>query len=264
MAMCDANYRFTYVDVYRAGRAGDAGVFRNCTLSDALDRNLLNIPQPEPIWNDLTSTPVPYHLLADNALPLRADIMKPFSAKQLKWEECVFNYRLSRGRRCIENAFGLLCCRFRCLLTALQLKPDNVTDVVLACCTLHNFLLAKQNIHRTVPNLLVHYNNYVEIRHWQEDETLRSMRGLPGNNTIKEGRTLRDFLTQYYNSKGGSVHWQDEAVERKYFTSHNYCILLLLPQIYELICIDVQCDRNEISNSNGNKCFSLCFKNFKI
>ena len=30
--------------------------------------------------------------------------------------------------------------RFRCLLGNMQLDPDIATDVVLACCVLHNFL----------------------------------------------------------------------------------------------------------------------------
>ena len=60
-------------------------------------------------------------------------------------EERVFNYRLSRARRVVENAFGLLAARFRCHLTAVPQNPDRVSTigVVLACCILHNILMIK-------------------------------------------------------------------------------------------------------------------------
>ena len=48
----------------------------------------------------------------------------------------------SRWRRsnADETAFGVMSNRFRCLLGNMQLDPDVATDVILACCVLHNFL----------------------------------------------------------------------------------------------------------------------------
>ena len=52
----------------------------------------------------------------------------------------VFNYRLSRARRCVENAFGIQANSRGCLLTALRRGPQNVKTMVLAWVTLYNML----------------------------------------------------------------------------------------------------------------------------
>ena len=49
-----------------------------------------------------------------------------------------FNYRLSRARRVVENAFGILANRFRCMHTTMCMDPDRVDLIVMACCILHN------------------------------------------------------------------------------------------------------------------------------
>ena len=50
--------------------------------------------------------------VADEAFALTAEFLKPFSRKDLTQEKQIFNYRLSRARRCVENAFGVLAARF--------------------------------------------------------------------------------------------------------------------------------------------------------
>nr|CAH7740927.1 unnamed protein product [Callosobruchus chinensis] len=100
-AMVDADYCFTYIDLGGNGRASDS---------------------------------------ADDAFPLRPDLMKPFSKHGLSDEEKIFNYRLSRARRVSENAFGILAWRFRVFSRPIELKPDTIDRVVWAACSLHNWL----------------------------------------------------------------------------------------------------------------------------
>ena len=52
----------------------------------------------------------------------------------------MFNYRLSRARHIVENAFGLLASVFRIFRKPLIVKPSTAEDITLACVYLHNFL----------------------------------------------------------------------------------------------------------------------------
>lgn len=77
--------------------------------------------------------------------------MKPYPGIQEKGsEKRVFNYRLSRARRVVENVFEILSAKFRVLRKPLFLQPDKAEKVVLACVYMHNFLRKKsssQNIY---------------------------------------------------------------------------------------------------------------------
>ena len=44
MAMCDAQYKFTYIDVGAPGRFSDGGTFDFCSLKSEIESGSLNIP----------------------------------------------------------------------------------------------------------------------------------------------------------------------------------------------------------------------------
>ena len=56
----------------------------------------------------------------------------------LSREQRAFNYRLSRARMVVENAFGRLKGRWCCLLKRNDASIVNVPSIVGACVTLHN------------------------------------------------------------------------------------------------------------------------------
>jgi len=64
--------------------------------------------------------------------------MKPYSLRSLNNEERIFNCRLSRARRVVENVFGILANRFQVLLTTMKHHPSTVKVIVKACIALHN------------------------------------------------------------------------------------------------------------------------------
>lgn len=71
--------------------------------------------------------------------------MKPFSQRDVADNTLkrIYNYRISRARRVVENAFGILAARFITFKTAINLSPPNIESVVMASCALHNYLIEK-------------------------------------------------------------------------------------------------------------------------
>lgn len=138
MALVDADYKFQWVNVGTPGSCSDAQIWNDCDLRDHIVTDRIGWPQPDPLPNDDRDTP--YFIIADEAFALKTWLMKPFSRRNMDNEERIFNYRLSRGRRVVENAFGILANRFGCLLTTLKQNPGTVESIVLACVCLHNVM----------------------------------------------------------------------------------------------------------------------------
>ena len=82
---------------------------------------------------------VPICILGDSAYPIQPWLLKPFteSPSMTDVEKC-FNYRLSRARMVVENAFGRLKGRWRRLMKRNDMVTDHIPVVISACCILHN------------------------------------------------------------------------------------------------------------------------------
>ena len=130
LGLVDADYKFLWVDVGANGSTSDCAVFNQSNLKASLENGTLLIPAPEPLPQD--DIDMPYFIVGDDAFPLHTSMMKPFSSRRLTDEERIFNYRLSRARRIVENAFGILANRFRCLLTTMPQEPKTVTTIAMA------------------------------------------------------------------------------------------------------------------------------------
>ena len=94
---------------------------------------------------------LPYVVDADDAFQLKENIMKPYPSRGLSLAKRIYNYRLSRARRVVENAFGIMANRFRLFLSPMLLSPDNVEKVTLASCVFHDFLREKSPLQYTPP-----------------------------------------------------------------------------------------------------------------
>jgi len=110
MAICDADLKFLYVDIGQPGSRSDAGIWADCTFNQLLLKDELNLPKTSP-------GSIEFNFVADDAFPLTTRISKPFTKRDPKFHalEKVHNYRLSRARRTIENAFGNMANKFRIL-----------------------------------------------------------------------------------------------------------------------------------------------------
>ena len=116
MALVDHQYKFTYIDVGEYGSNSDSNVFRNSNLGTRFMQGHLDVPAPKALPNFPNMGDLPHCLVGDEAFPLRMDLMRPYpraARAALPQDQLVFNYRLSRARRIVENTFGILAQRFR-------------------------------------------------------------------------------------------------------------------------------------------------------
>ena len=134
-AVVDHEYRFWNINVGWPGRVHDACVFANSELfQKALAGTLL--PSSPRVIHGIN---LPLLILADPAYPLMPWLMKPYvQQSNLSNAAKAFNYRLSKARMVVENAFGRLKGRWRCLLKRNDTATEDVPTAISACCVLHN------------------------------------------------------------------------------------------------------------------------------
>ncbi|KAE9543510.1 hypothetical protein AGLY_002310 [Aphis glycines] len=144
LALVDANYNFIAVDVGAYGKNSDGGILAHSNLGKSLENGSLNIPSDAILPN--TNNSAPYVILGDEAFPLKTYLMRPYPGKQLDdLSRRIYNYRLCRTRRVVENCFGILAQKFRIYNRRIHFKPENVDYIILANCVLHNFIKKYRN-----------------------------------------------------------------------------------------------------------------------
>ena len=136
LALVDADYKFLLANAGASGSSSDAHIFNRSKLTRKIENRTLGLPPPEPLGpGGARCTLLP---AGGRCLCLMPWLVKPYSRRQLTREERIANNRISRGRRVIENSFGILVKRFRVLLTTMEQRPKVVRDIVLTCVVLHN------------------------------------------------------------------------------------------------------------------------------
>lgn len=218
MATADANYRFTSIDVGAKGAEGDANVFSRSELGIMIkeDSSLLNLPPDSFIGNSF----LPFYFIGDDAFPLMKRMLKPFSPNRrhapLTPEETIFNYRLSRARRCVENAFGILVAKWGCIGNTFNCHPNSVKLIVAACCSIHNFLIRIKRdsyIPRQFRDILDEDGEYVNgiWRAQTGNQSLPSISFQARGRSFEVGSQMREILKDFVNSAEGSIEFQRRA-----------------------------------------------------
>lgn len=142
LAVADADYCFGYVDIGSYGKHADSTIFQKSNLFKLIQQNVLKLPQPQLLsgWNEV----MPYAFVGDEAFGLSVNLPRSYSGNSLTNDKKLFNYRLPRARRYVECAFGILSNKWRIFHRPMNVIVDFVSDIVKACCVLHNFVRQRE------------------------------------------------------------------------------------------------------------------------
>ena len=193
LAVVDSDYRFLYVSVGSYGKECDSSIFKESIFWKMLTEGRLNIPEPRPLFTD-SEVKVPYVIIGDEGFGLHTHLLRPFGGTHLDRDKRIFNYRLTRARRYVECAFGILANKWRILHRPIDLKRETAISVVKACTVLHNLIIEKEGI---------------ELEKESNSENLLPHEVSP---SVETANSMRNEFMSYFVSDSGSVPWQDNKI----------------------------------------------------
>ena len=219
LAVCDAKYCFTFVDIGDYGSLNDASILSETAFGQAFENSPTNFNVPCPTLHG-TET-LPYVLIGDDIFPLKPWLMKPFPGKGLSEPQKVYNYRLSRGRRTIENTFGILAARWRIFRTPIKANVDLVENIAKAAVCLHNYLRLTENAGYIPTGFIDQEDSTGNIMpgDWRNevyaaDSGLCGLNRIGGNRYTFDAGDTRQAFKNYFNSADGEAEcpWQLDHV----------------------------------------------------
>lgn len=208
LAISDANYCFTLVDIGAEGRQSDGGIFANSEFGQRFERNEMDLPQQSAVEAN-NGFPLPYVLVADEAFALKQYMMRPYPrCSRLNRQKKIFNYRLSRARRVVESSFGIMAARWRIYRRPIISSISTAVKIIQATTCLHNFVIKYEN----------KFHNFRRYTRITKDDVVLIPGALVDINNA--GRTnahtrlvskIRDNFASYFEN-GGAVPWQWQKV----------------------------------------------------
>lgn len=192
LAVADTEYCFRFVDIGSYGKHADSTIFQESNLWKEIQGNTMKIPKPNilPGFHEV----LPYAFVGDEAFGLSTNLLRPYSGHNLVHNKKEFNYRLSRARRYVECAFGILSNKWRIFHRPLNVNVDFATDIVKACCILHNFVRRRDG---------VRFEDMIVINGFEDVQELGQVPR--GGRYAKE---CRDKFTTYFTSDAGKLPWR--------------------------------------------------------
>lgn len=145
---------------------------------------------------------MPFVFVADDAFSLHENMLKPYKTTSTI-EEKIFNYRLSRARRMIENCFGILSTKWRIFRTTIVGDVSLVENITEACVCLHNWLRIKNS------NYIGNVNESLDF---PSADCFQPLPPSTNKNATTTAKSTRDNFAKYFVSEEGAVHWQNTKI----------------------------------------------------
>lgn len=130
-------------------------------------------------------------IAGDSGYPLRPWLMTPIPDAAEGSPEAKYTSLHGRARVVIENTFGILKNRWRCLSKdrTMHYKPEKCAKIIIACCVLHNILIDFGTLEP---------NNYVMVDGESSSSSLESNVNTHNDDLVR-GRALRNLLIERIN-----------------------------------------------------------------
>lgn len=196
MAVVDADYCFVSIDIGAYGASSDSNIFKQSNLHKKLEKDKLNIPQPRTLPGDEGGKIMPFVLVGDEAFALSKHVLRPYPRRNLSIAQRIYNYRLTRARRMVECAFGILCNKWRIFHRAIDVHLHFCEIIVKTCCVLHNFIRKRDGI------------RFEDTLHECPLDNIEAI----GTRSSMQGTTVRDYFKDYFISPQGSLSWQYDKI----------------------------------------------------
>ncbi|XP_016182102.1 putative nuclease HARBI1 isoform X1 [Arachis ipaensis] len=181
LAACDFDMKFTYVLTGWKGIVSDSKVLKNALSRD----DNLKLPRGK-------------FYLGDAGFMLKHGLITPYRSVRYHLKEYarrgpenekeLFNLRHASLRNVIERSFGVLKKRFAIITSGTEPHYDfeTMTEIVLACCILHNFLMGVDSD----PHLIAQVDRELQENNPEEDEVVRHEQ----DEDYRRGAILRDEI----------------------------------------------------------------------
>ncbi|XP_018404196.1 PREDICTED: uncharacterized protein LOC108780842, partial [Cyphomyrmex costatus] len=207
MAACDSKYKFTMFDVGAFGSESDGGILSRSIFGKALYESSLNFPKRK-VRLPGSEEKTYLYFVGDEAFQMTVNMMRPYPGRNLNEQKKIFNYRLSRARRTIENTFGILVSRWRIFRKPICSSPDVAVKFVVAAMCLHNFLKTK-NDEKSPHHQRYCPSQYVDREtnegnvisgEWRDQLEINNLRNLTtsAHRAAREAYEMRDMLSSYF------------------------------------------------------------------
>jgi hypothetical protein len=160
-AVCDHDGKFIDVFVGFPGSVHDSRILRNSTIFQQFNNNrLTNLPQNS-------------FILGDSGYPIQNWLLTPYRDNgHLQPQQKYYNYRHSQTRIKIEQSFGKLKTRWRCLMKRLEVSVEVAPHIVMACCILHNICEEKLDF-LDYDEIIQDPHHFDDIDHEQEENNVQ-------------------------------------------------------------------------------------------
>lgn len=216
LAVTDANYCFTAVDIGAEGRRSDGGIFMESEIGRHLINNTFNLPPPRSIVEN--GPQLPFVLVGDEAFALTSFMMRPYPrANDLNLQQKVFNYRLSRARRIVECAFGIFTARWRIFRRPLSTNIDNAIAIVKATVCLHNFLMQKDLAVSAEKRQYMFSSSSEHVNVCRSAfQVLHCSDNTERNNVSQSAVHIRDAFTEYFCTAGAIEQQWEKALHNDF------------------------------------------------